>query len=96
MCNKSNIDINAIFDSWGDRVPKVHFSSPRGKKDFRSHNDYINGNDFICFIEFLKKYDRDVDIMLEAKCKDDSLFRLDRYLKYKTTYKFIDDTSFVL
>ena len=67
MCNKSNIDINAIFDSCGDRVPKVHFSSPRGKKDFRSHNDYINGNDFICFIEFLKKYDRDVDIMLEAK-----------------------------
>ena len=96
MCNKSNIDINAIFDSCGDRVPKVHFSSPRGKKDFRSHNDYINGNDFICFIEFLKKYDRDVDIMLEAKCKDDSLFRLVRYLKYKTTYKFIDDTSFVL
>lgn len=96
MCNKSNIDINAIFDSWGDRVPKVHFSSPRGKKDFRSHNDYINGNDFICFIEFLKKYDRDVDIMLEAKCKDDSLFRLVRYLKYKTTYNFIDDTSFVL
>lgn len=96
VCNKSNIDINAIFDSWGDRVPKVHFSSPRGKKDFRSHNDYINGNDFICFIEFLKKYDRDVDIMLEAKCKDDSLFRLVRYLKYKTTYNFIDDTSFVL
>lgn len=96
MCNKSNIDINAIFDSWGDKVPKVHFSSPRGKKDFRSHNDYINGDNFICFIEFLKKYDRDVDIMLEAKCKDDSLFRLVRYLKYKTTYKFIDDTSFVL
>ena len=96
MCNKSNIDINAIFDSWGDRVPKVHFSSPRGKKDFRSHDDYINGDNFICFIEFLKKYDRDVDIMLEAKCKDDSLFRLVRYLKYKTTYNFIDDTSFVL
>ena len=96
MCNKSNIDINAIFDSWGDKVPKVHFSSPRGKKDFRSHNDYINGDNFICFIEFLKKYDRDVDIMLEAKCKDDSLFRLVRYLKYKTTYNFIDDTSFVL
>lgn len=96
VCNKSNIDINAIFDSWGDKVPKVHFSSPRGKKDFRSHNDYINGDNFICFIEFLKKYDRDVDIMLEAKCKDDSLFRLVRYLKYKTTYNFIDDTSFVL
>ena len=96
MCNKSNIDINAIFDSWGDKVPKVHFSSPRGTKDFRSNNDYINGDNFICFIEFLKKYDRDVDIMLEAKCKDDSLFRLVRYLKYKTTYNFIDDTSFVL
>ena len=75
---------------------KMHFSSPKNKKDYRNHNDYINGNDFIDFMEILKKYDKDVDIMIEAKCKDDSLFRLIRYLKYKTNYRFIDDTSFVV
>ena len=35
-----------------------------------------------------------VDIMLEAKSKDEALFKLIRYLKYKTNYKFIDDTTF--
>lgn len=33
--------------------------------------------------------------MLEAKGKDDSLFRLVRYIKYKTDYEFIDDTTFL-
>lgn len=32
--------------------------------------------------------------MLEAKAKDDAMFRLIRELKYKTNYKFIDDTTF--
>ena len=34
--------------------------------------------------------------MLEVKGKDDSLFRLVRYIKYKTDYKFIDDTTFLV
>ena len=67
---------------------------PKNKKDFRSHSDYINSNDFIEFIELIKKYNTDVDIMLEAKMKDEALFRLVRELKYKTNYNFIDDTSF--
>ena len=46
------------------------------------------------FIEFIKKYNTDVDIMLETKMKDEALFRLVRELKYKTNYNFIDDTSF--
>ena len=32
--------------------------------------------------------------MLEAKGKDEALFRLVRQLKYKTNYHFIDETSF--
>lgn len=96
LCNKSDFSFADIFNSWGNSRVKVHFSSPRNKKDYRSHNEYINGDDFINFIEILKKYDRDVDIMLEAKGKDDSLFRLVRYIKYKTDYEFIDDTTFLV
>lgn len=34
--------------------------------------------------------------MLEAKAKDDALFKLMRQLKYKTDYTFLDDTSFLI
>lgn len=94
MCNKSDIDFKKIIDSWSDDTPKIHFSSPKNSKDFRSHSEYINSDDFINFIEFIKQYDTDIDIMIEAKGKDDAMFRLIREIKYKTDYKFIDDTSF--
>ena len=96
LCNKSDFSFADIFNSWGNSRVKMHFSSPKNKRDYRSHNEYINGDDFVNFIEILKKYDRDVDIMLEAKGKDDSLFRLVRYIKYKTDYEFIDDTTFLV
>ena len=93
-CNKSYLDIKSVFDSWNGRVPKVHFSSPKNSKDFRSHSEYINSDDFICFIDVIKGFNMDVDVMLEAKAKDDALFRLVRELKYKTNYKFVDETTF--
>ena len=34
--------------------------------------------------------------MLEAKAKDEALFRLIRELKYKINYTFLDETSFIL
>ena len=43
-----------------------------------------------------KKLPYDIDIMIEAKGKDDALFKLVRELKYKTNYKFIDETTFII
>ena len=79
-------------------TPKVHFSSPKSKlkKEFRSHHDYIASNSFINFIEKIKFINKDFDIMLEAKAKDEALFKLVRELKYKTNYKFIDETTFII
>ena len=100
ICNNDNINIRnyyeRIFNSWKTINPKVHFSSPKNKtkKDIRSHHDYINVDDFITFIEEIKYLNYDVDIMVEAKEKDEAMFRLIRNLKYKTNYKFIDDTTF--
>lgn len=93
---KSDFDMKEVLDTWKEMTPKIHFSSPRSIKDIRCHADYINSDDFISFIEKLKKYDRDVDIMLEVKQEDDALFRLVRELKFKTNYMFIDDTSFIV
>lgn len=96
ICNPSNIDFKKIFLSWKDINPKIHFSSPKSKlkKEFRSHHDYIDSDSFINFIEKVKKYNIDIDIMIEAKAKDDALFKLVRELKYKTNYKFLDETTF--
>ena len=85
-----------IFATWKDKIPKMHYSSPKSKlkKEFRSHHDYINSNDFIEFLDFVKEFNTDIDIMLEAKAKDEALFRLVRELKYKTNYTFLDETTF--
>ena len=102
ICNNEKEDINdylkEIIDTWNGKIPKMHFSSPKSKlkKEFRSHSDYINKECFIEFINILKKQDKDIDIMLEAKAKDDAISRLDRCLKYKTNYKFLDETTFII
>ena len=90
--------IKNIMDTWKTLNPKFHFSSPKSKlkKEFRSHHDYIDVDEFIKFINILKPYNKDVDIMLEAKNKDDALFKLVRQLKYKTNYKFMDETTFIV
>ena len=89
--------IGQIIATWKDIEPKFHISSPKSKlkKEYRSHNDYIYPNEFIKFINILKSYNKTFYIMLEAKAKDDALFRLTRQLKYKENYKFIDNTSFL-
>lgn len=99
LCNHIN-DINDyledIINSWNDKRIKMHFSSPKDNKNPYAHNDYIDVDKFINFLSILKNYNRDIDIMLEAKAKDEALCRLVRELKYKTNYKFLDDTSFEL
>lgn len=102
ICNNEKEDINdylkEIIDTWDGKLPKMHFSSPKSKlkKEFRSHSDYINKECFIKFINILKKQDKDIDIMLEAKAKDDAVSRLARCLKYETDYKFLDETTFII
>lgn len=101
ICNhEENIEtlLPRIFNTWKHSTPKMHFSSPKSslKKEFRSHHDYIDSNAFISFLDKIKSYNQDIDIMLEAKEKDVALFKLVRELKYKTEYYFIDDTSFII
>ena len=103
LCNNDGnekIDdyLEDVFSTWKGINPKIHFSTPKNKtkKEIRSHHDYINSDDFISFLELVKDYHYDIDIMIEAKKKDDAMFSLIRLLKYKTNYKFIDDTTISL
>lgn len=102
ICNNDNTNIEDIikkvFNTWKDKTPKIHFSSPKSKlkKEFRSHHDYIDSNSFIDFLEKIKFINKDLDIMIEAKAKDEALFKLTRELKYKTNYIFLDETTFII
>lgn len=102
-CNNKNDNIYDlipdIFATWKDEKlpPKLHFSSPRdGEKD-RKHSDFINANDFINFLENVKNFNTDIDIMLECKEKDLALFKLaDDIKELKPEYKWIDNSTFIV
>lgn len=91
--------ISDIFNTWRDQPlpPKIHFSSPKeGEKD-RKHSDFINAADFIEFIELCKPIDKDFDVMIEAKKKDLSLYRLVQDIKeLRTNWTWIDESTFEL
>lgn len=81
-CNPGSRDIGeligSIFDTWNSQgiPPKIHLSSPKSEKDFRSHADYIDREDLLRFLYKAKEIDRDFDIMIEAKQKDLALHKL--------------------
>ena len=70
--------IGPVFDTWKGEYfpPKIHVSSPKSSRDFRSHADYINPEDFTEFLQAARKDGRDFDAMLEAKAKDTALLAL--------------------
>lgn len=79
-CNKkrdiSYQDICRIKDSWKNTgmIPKMHISS--GKTDVydKSHRNYITEEDIMSFISLIG--DIEVDLMVEAKEKDNAALRL--------------------
>lgn len=102
LCNHEKKDINPILErilhTWNhvSLPPKMHFSSPKGRKEKRAHSIVIDAHKFISFLELLSFYHTDVDIMLECKGKDEALFRLSRQLRFYTKYKCINNSTFVI
>lgn len=102
LCNRNQEKIEdfieRIFQTWKERSlnPKLHFSSPKNKSEKRSHHDYIDSEVFLSFLEKIKFTNQDIDIMIEAKQKEEALFRLIREIRYKTDYKFENYTSFYI
>lgn len=84
-----------IVQTWAntDLVPKVHMSSPKGAKDFRSHADNIKLEDLLPFLNLMGELNQDVDIMLEAKHKDEAVFQLMKELQKVPGVQVIDGGS---
>lgn len=102
ICNPGKDNLNhllkRILDTWQNipYPPKMHFSSPKNRKEKRAHHLVIDAHKFIKFLTLLKPFETDIDIMLECKGKDESLFRLSRQLRFYTNYKFETPTSFII
>ena len=57
-------------------APKVHISSPKNEKDIRSHADGLELEPLLTFLREIAKDTPFLDVMIEAKRKDEALFAL--------------------
>lgn len=67
-----------FYKTW-DRLglpPKIHISSPKSEKAYRSHADFVDADFIRPLLKELKALDTPVDFMIEAKEKDRALLKL--------------------
>lgn len=55
---------------------KIHVSSPKSESDPRSHADFIDPGDLLPFLRIAKSSSSHLDVMIEAKAKDEALLKL--------------------
>jgi UV DNA damage endonuclease len=67
-----------ILSTWdaAGLPPKFHISSPKNQIEFRSHHDFVNPDDLYPFLMLAREFNKDIDIMVEAKQKDRAMFQL--------------------
>lgn len=86
-----------IFKLWEGTglVPKIHVSSPKSATDLRGHSDYIDIRDLLPFLNLVREIDpQDLDIMVEAKKKDDAAMKLGDALSRVEGVRKINDGTF--
>lgn len=87
-----------VVNTWKDSpLPiKMHISSPKSEKEFRYHADYIDEEMFFIFLKEIQGSVPQIDCMIEAKRKDEALFKLASDIKSRPDIEWIDRTSFLL
>ena len=87
-CNRSPLPLKTYFPqilkTWENEAlpPKMHLSSSLNSKHKWYHHDYIKWKDFLKCFALLETAKQDIDLMIEAKAKDEALFRLRRQIRY--------------
>lgn len=84
-----------ILKTWEDQSipPKIHVSSPKSEKDPRGHADFVNTHDLLEFLRSIADLTPHLDVMIEAKKKDDALFQLIEDLKEADGVTLLDQAS---
>jgi UV DNA damage endonuclease len=58
------------------RPPKVHLSSPKDEKAYRSHHDFVSLDYVLPFFKMVSDFTDELDVMIEAKQKDRAALQL--------------------
>jgi UV DNA damage endonuclease len=87
-----------IIQTWkNSNLPiKMHISSPRSEKEYKAHADYIDSTRFLEFLQYIKGSVDEIHCMIEAKQKDDTLFRLVEEMEAKEGIRKLGQSSFLL
>lgn len=75
---------------------KMHISSPKSEREFRHHSDYVDVDMFFRYLKEIKGTVPEIHCMIEAKKKDEALFRLIEEIKHREDVEMIDGSSFYL
>ncbi|SCW61535.1 UV-damage endonuclease [Paenibacillus tianmuensis] len=76
--------------------PKIHVSSPKSEKDPRGHADFIDTGILMPFLRAIAPTTPRLDIMLEAKRKDEALFHLMEVIGREEGITILSQASFEL
>jgi UV DNA damage endonuclease len=76
--------------------PKIHVSSPKNDKEVRSHADFIDAPALLGFLRSIAPVTPNLDIMIEAKKKDEALFKLMDDLREEAEVAVLGQASFEL
>ncbi|QQE80130.1 UV DNA damage repair endonuclease UvsE [Alicyclobacillus sp. SO9] len=97
-CNKEQDSqlssiVEPFVESWKDTglPPKAHISSPKDEANMRAHADLIRTEDILPFLDVVRPLNTDIDIMVEAKKKDEALFHLVKELVKEDFVHFTSD-----
>jgi UV DNA damage endonuclease len=84
-----------ITQTWAEEKfpPKIHVSSPRSESNPKGHADFVHLDDLVPFLRLAAGYGERLDIMIEAKRKDEALFQLMEELANAPRFKRIDKAT---
>jgi UV DNA damage endonuclease len=91
-------DWDRIVQIWKDSpLPmKMHISSPKNEKNVRAHADFVDVDMFVRFLTAVKGSVEKIDCMIEAKMKDEALFRLIEDLKRYPGIEMVSRASIII
>ncbi|WP_042352507.1 UV DNA damage repair endonuclease UvsE [Bacillus massiliigorillae] len=75
---------------------KMHISSPKSNKEFRAHADLIDLDMFWEFVSAVQGTVPQIDVMIEAKLKDEALFQLMKDIRLSKNVRWLNEASFEL
>lgn len=73
--------------------PKIHISSPKNEKDVRAHADHVQLEHVWPFLQEVAAITPALDVMIEAKRKDEALFKLMDDLRKVGDVEVVDPSS---